>query len=111
MRHPTYPESAARATGTPLSETTANLLADWNERVPGLAGHVTPEGPVNLSPYADGWREGDLVAIPERDLPPGCPPWWRDLLAWADRDGASRQEKRATIRVAVPRRWQTWPRL
>ncbi len=111
VRHPTYPESAARATGRPLSETTASLLADWNERVPGLAGHVTPEGPLDLGPYSDRWGEGDLVAIPERDLPPGCPPWWRDLLSWADRDGQSRQEKRATIVVSVPRRWRTWPRM
>lgn len=111
IRHPTYPESAARATGRPLSETTASLMADWNERVPGLAGHITPEAAIDLSPYASGWGAGDLVVIPERDLPPGCPPWWGDLLSWADRDGRSAQEKRATIRVRVPRRWRTWPRL
>ena len=108
VRHPTYPESAARATGQTLAQTTASLLADWNEHLDDLAGHVVPEGPVDLTPYAPGWGEGDLAAIPERDLPPGCPPWWRDLWAWADRDGDTAQEKRATIQVRVPTRWRTW---
>lgn len=109
VRHPTYPESAARATGTPLAQTTARLLADWNTRLPALAAQVTPEGPVDPTPYAAGWRPGDVAEIPERDLPPGSPPWWRDLAAWASRTGADRQTKRATIEVVVPRGYRTWP--
>jgi uracil-DNA glycosylase len=109
IRHPTYPESAARATGRPLAETTAALLADWNAHLPDLAAHVSAEGPADARAYGERWLAGDLVGIPERDLPAGCPPWWRDLHAWADRTGRTRQDKRATIRVAVPRPWQTWP--
>jgi len=111
VRHPTYPESAARSSGKPLSETTKTLLDDWNAQLPGLAEHVTPEGPVNLAPYGTGWRPGDLAAIPEEDLPPGSPPWWRDLRAWASREGDTPQQKRATITVVVPKDAQTWPTL
>ena len=31
LKHPTFAESAARSTGRPLAETTAELLADWVE--------------------------------------------------------------------------------
>jgi uracil-DNA glycosylase len=109
IRHPTYPESAARATGRPLSQTTAALLADWNTHLADLAAHVPAEGQAQAQPYAQRWRAGDLVGIPERDLPAGCPPWWRGLDAWAERTGANRQDKRATIKVVVPRRSRTWP--
>lgn len=109
VRHPTYPESASKSTGRPLAETTAALLTDWNTQLPGLAAHVTPEAEPDLSGYGPGWRPEDLVAIPERDLPAGSPAWWRDLEGWASREGATTQEKRATIRVAVPSAWRTWP--
>lgn len=111
IRHPTYAEGAARGSGRPLAETTAEQLANWNEHLPALAHHVTPEGPVDLSPYAAGWRDGDLAPIPERDLPPGSPPWWRDVAAWAVRDGKDAQSKRATIRVTVPKGARSWPQL
>ncbi|EWT02156.1 hypothetical protein N865_00235 [Intrasporangium oryzae NRRL B-24470] len=109
IRHPTFPESSARATHRPLAETTADLHANWNAALPELAAHVTPEGPTNLTPYAAGWQPGDLVTIPEADLPAGTPPWWRDLDGWAVRSGADANEKRATIEVTVPKGAQTWP--
>ena len=111
VRHPTYPESAARSSGKPLSETTKTLLDDWNAQLPALADHVTPEAPVDLQPYGTGWRPGDLAGIPEEDLPAGSPPWWRDLRAWATREGETPQLKRATIQVVVPKDAQTWPKL
>ncbi|MGV1010250.1 MAG: uracil-DNA glycosylase family protein [Dermatophilaceae bacterium] len=111
VRHPTYPESAARSSGKPLSETTTTLLDDWNAQLPALAAHVTPEGPVDPTPYGSRWRPGDLATIPEEDLPAGSPPWWRDLSAWASREGDTPQLKRATIQVVVPRDAQTWPTL
>jgi uracil-DNA glycosylase len=109
VRHPTYPESSARATGKKLSETTATLLADWNTQLPELGAHVTPEGPVDLTPYGAGWGPHDLAPIPEADLPPGSPPWWRDLRSWATRVGPDAQTKRASIAVTVPKGYQTWP--
>ena len=44
LRHPTYPESASRAGNKTLAETTAILLADWNEHLPALRDHVMPDG-------------------------------------------------------------------
>lgn len=111
IRHPTYAEGAARGSGRPLAETTAEQLANWNEHLPALANHVTPEAPVDLSPYAAGWGQGDLAPIPERDLPPGSPAWWRDVAPWAVRDGKDAPSKRATIRVTVPKGARSWPRL
>jgi uracil-DNA glycosylase len=111
IRHPTYAEGSARASGKPLAETTAAQLADWNEHLGEIAAHVTPEGPTDLTPYAATWGPTDLAAIPEIDLPAGAPAWWRDVDAWADRTGDDPQTKRATISVVVPKGARTWPPL
>lgn len=111
IRHPTYAEGFARASGKPLAETTAALLANWNEHLDDLAAHVTPEGPTDLTPYAASWGPTDLAPIPEIDLPAGAPAWWRDVDAWATRTGADTQMKRATISVVVPKGARTWPAL
>ena len=111
IRHPTYAEGFARASGKPLAETTATQLADWNEHLADLAAHVTPDGPTDPTPYAATWGPPDLAPIPEVDLPAGAPGWWRDVDAWAVRDGPDKQEKRATIKVVVPKGARTWPAL
>ena len=114
VRHPTYPESAAGSGSGTLKDTTARLLADWNNALPGLKDHLKPDpdaagGPLVL--YADRWVDGDLRPLPEADLPAGCPAWWRAVEAWAARTGEDAQKKRATITVTVPRKAQTWPPL
>ena len=111
IRHPTYAEGSARASGRPLAETTAAQLANWNEHLDDLAAHVAPEGPTDLTPYAAGWGPTDLAPIPEVDLPAGAPAWWRDVAAWATRQGDDKQTKRATISVVVPKGARTWPAL
>jgi hypothetical protein len=111
VRHPTYADALARATGRPVEETTAVQLADWNAHLPGLAEHVVPDAPTELVPYGDTWAPGDLAPIPEADLPAGAPTWWRDLDPWASRTGSDAQQKRATITVAVPEGARTWPAL
>ena len=111
IRHPTYAEGFARASGKPLAETTATQLANWNEHLPGLAAHVTPDGPTYPARYAATWGLTDLAPIPEVDLPPGAPAWWRDVDAWAHRTGDDKQTKRATISVVVPKGARTWPAL
>lgn len=111
VRHPTWPESASRSGHVTLAAATAALLTDWNDQLPELAAHVVPDAAVPLTPYGDRWQPGDLVVIPEQDLPPGSPPWWRDLAAWAARTGASPQEKRATVTVTVPSGARGWPPL
>ncbi|HEY6742857.1 MAG TPA: uracil-DNA glycosylase family protein [Lapillicoccus sp.] len=109
IRHPTYPESASRAGTKTLAETTAILLADWNAHLEGLRNHVMPDGMSQETVYGTTWQEGDLVRIPEADLPPGSPDWWFDLAAWASRTGPDVQAKRATITVVVPKRARLWP--
>ena len=111
IRHPTYAEGAARGSGRPLAQTTAAQLANWNDHLPALAEHVEPESTVDLTPYGAGWAPADLAPIPERDLPPGTPAWWRDVAAWAVRSGKDTQQKRATITVTVPKGARTWPPL
>ena len=76
LRHPTYPESASRAGDKTLAETTAVLLADWNEHLPALRDHVMPDQMSQTRLYGTGWQDGDLVPFPHADLPPGSPPWW-----------------------------------
>jgi len=109
LRHPTYPESASRAGQKTLAETTAILLADWNAHLEGLRAHIVPDEPEPDTAYGTSWHEGDLVRIPEADLPPGSPDWWFDLAAWASRTGPDVQTKRATITVVVPKRARLWP--
>jgi hypothetical protein len=109
LRHPTYPESASRAGQKTLAETTAILLADWNAHLEGLRAHIVPDEPEPDTAYGTSWQEGDLVRIPEADLPPGSPDWWFDLAAWASRTGPDVQTKRATITVVVPKRARLWP--
>ncbi|WP_323097223.1 uracil-DNA glycosylase family protein [Intrasporangium sp. YIM S08009] len=111
VRHPTYADAIARATGRPLAETTAEQLANWNAALPGIAEHVEPDTATPLVPYGDAWATGDLAAIPEQDLPAGTPAWWRDVDPWAARTGDTAQAKRATLTVTVPEGARTWPAL
>lgn len=111
MRHPTYAEGASRASGRPVEDTTAEQLRDWSAQLQPLAAAIAPEVTPNLRPYGEVWSSSELVAIPEQDLPAGSPAWWRAVDAWAVREGADAQEKRATIRVTVPKGARSWPTL
>lgn len=111
LRHPTFPESSSRSGSQTLAEATAKLLADWNEHLPGLRAHVEGDEPAPTSTYGSTWGDGDLVPIPEADLPAGSPTWWPTLLAWAQRTGTDAPTKRATITVTVPKSLRPWPPL
>jgi hypothetical protein len=111
IRHPTYPESAAASGATTVAAATAKLLADWNQALPGLRAHIQAELPVSDTLYGTTWQDGDLVPLPEVDLPPGSPTWWTSLNSWAVRTGTTAQLKRATITVTVPSHARTWPPL
>jgi hypothetical protein len=81
---------------------------------------VTPDAPRPFVPYSATFAPGDLVEIPERDLPPGIPPWMWSLDAWVSRRAinevegptataeAKRDAKRAGIGIKVPRRQRVW---
>jgi uracil-DNA glycosylase len=112
LKHPTFPESASAHGTTTLPKATQDLHNNWSAALQGLATHVVPDVPANPTPYTGAWLPGDLVRIPERDLPAGAPGWWRDLDAWADRPkGVPAQIKRATVMVTVPVAARTWPPL
>jgi uracil-DNA glycosylase len=111
IRHPTYPESSSRSGSKTLAEATADLLANWSDALPALHDAVQPDAPVPLRTYGTTWQDGDLVEIPEADLPAGVPAWMRSLASWAVRTGDTVDHKRATITVTVPRASRTWPPL
>jgi uracil-DNA glycosylase len=100
--HPTYPESAA-ADGEPYDAALRELLAKWNTALDRLSGRFAADAEVSLVPYGERFREGDLAAIPEADLPAGLPAWMRSDEVWAARKGRTAAEKRATIVVSVPK--------
>jgi uracil-DNA glycosylase len=109
VKHPTYPESASASGATTLAAATKALLDDWNAHLPALRAHVEPDSPVPERLYGESWQDGDLVPIPEADLPAGSPSWWTSLDAWAQRTGPTAQLKRATITVTIPEADRTWP--
>ena len=112
IKHPTFPESSSASGATTLAKATADLHENWNAALDGLRAHITADVPANMTPYSGAWQPGDLVRIPEGDLPAGSPQWWRDLAAWAQRPGDhGPQLKRATIAVTVPTAARTWPPL
>ncbi len=108
-RHPTYPESASRSSGITKAEGFARLCASWNAVLDVLDGAVTPDTPVESSRYGTTITDTDLAAIPACDLPAGLPPWMGALDAWAVRNGATKQMKRASISVTVPTAARSWP--
>jgi uracil-DNA glycosylase len=100
--HPTYPNSAA-ANGTPMAEAMRRMLANWNEALDTVAPAVKhPDVVRPPSRYGSALTPGDLGVIPELDLPAGLPAWMRSERTWADRQGPSAEEKRATIVVRIP---------
>jgi hypothetical protein len=107
--HPTYPESASRSGQITKAAAFAKLCASWNDQLKVLHPVVTPDVPGPLRLYGATLEKADLTTIPERDLPPGLPSWMCALDAWATRDGATAQLKRATITVTVPTAARTWP--
>ncbi len=107
--HPTYPDSASRTGSITKAAAFARLCASWNDALDALHPIITPDAPVALSHYGTALTKADLTAIPEGDLPPGLPLWMCSLDAWAARTGVTKQDKRATITVTVPRVARTWP--
>ncbi|WP_035839389.1 uracil-DNA glycosylase family protein [Kitasatospora azatica] len=102
LLHPTYPDSAA-STGADPVQAMAKLLADWNAGLDALHGAVAaPDQQVPLAHYGNALTAADLGTIPEADLPPGLPAWMRSDEAWANRQGSTPADKRATILVQIP---------
>lgn len=121
LMHPTYPESVSAGSATTThAEAMEQLMANWNRSLPALAAAVTPDVAATADPYGASFAPDELVAIPERDLPPGLPAWMRALDSWASRrpigeaTGASAtpadvtEARRAGLGVRVPREQRVW---
>ncbi len=55
-----------------------------------------------LVPYGDAFQPGEIVEIPEADLPAGTPAWMRGVANWAMRSGTTAALRRVTITVKIP---------
>jgi uracil-DNA glycosylase len=109
VTHPTMPEASSRGDPERRREAMQRLLRQWNEALRRLDDALTEHDQERpLVPYGDDLLPEDRAPIPERDLPPGTPPWMRSLRQWATRRGDSVEEKRACIEVVVPREERPW---
>jgi hypothetical protein len=109
IKHPTFPEGAARGGEGDVAQLTKELFDNWNQYLPHMVDAVHPDIPPTPTPYSGTtWQPGDLADIPERDVPAGSPPWYRSRDPWANRVGSNADEKRATIVVTVPEADRDW---
>jgi hypothetical protein len=107
--HPTYPESASSSGAKTKAAAMAEMLANWNLALPVLHAAIAhPDALRPLQAYGQTLTPADVTPIPEADLPAGSPPWMRSLRAWASRQGADADTKRATIEVVVPTHERVW---
>jgi len=103
MIHPTYPESSAKGNPAKLASNIKKLLINWNEALPLLSEAIKhPDISTELVLYGESFQIGDVMGIPEYDVPAGIPEWMRGLKAWATRTGETAAKKRATLTVKVP---------
>ena len=104
ITHPTQPESSSK--GNPAKRATAirDMLQNWNVALQALKPSLShPDSSRALTLYGDHFQAGDLVDIPEADLPAGSPPWMLGAANWATRTGSTAAAKRAAITVTVPK--------
>jgi uracil-DNA glycosylase len=108
LTHPTQPEASSRGNQDRYDEAMRAMLANWNHGLealfPAVGGSDVQR---DLVPYGEALEPDDLAEIPAGDLPAGLPAWMGSLEAFASRQGATPEIKRATIVVTVPR--SAWP--
>jgi uracil-DNA glycosylase len=104
LTHPTQPEASSRGDQQRYASAIRAMLANWNRGLellfPAVGGSEVPR---DLVPYGEALEPRDLAEIPAADLPAGLPPWMGQLQAFADRQGATPELKRATIVITVPK--------
>ena len=107
ITHPTEPESSSKDNPTRLAAAIKAMLANWNSALTLLKPAVLhPDREIPLRLYSTAFQAGDIVEIPEIDLPAGMPPWMRGSESWAVRSGATPELKRVTITVTIPTAFQ-----
>lgn len=103
VTHPTQPESSSGGDPAKLKVAIAAMLANWNQALAALHPLIEhPDTPGPLVPYGDAFQPGELIEIPDYDVPAGLPDWMRSPAAWAQRVGTTAADKRANITVTVP---------
>jgi len=103
ITHPTQPEEASKGDKTKQAQLMQLMLLNWNAALTSLKPQIKhPDAVRALVPYSAAFLPGELVEIPEADMPAGTPAWMRSATSWASRTGNSPQLKRATIAVTVP---------
>jgi hypothetical protein len=103
ITHPTQPESSSGGDRAKLAQAIAAMLANWNQGLEQLhpkIDHSDTRRP--LVKYSSSFGAGDLVEIPEFDVPAGVPGWMRSPHDWAARTGTTADQKRRTITVTIP---------
>jgi uracil-DNA glycosylase len=103
ITHPTQPESSSKGNAAKHAAAIKAMLENWNSALAVLKPAVThPDRTIALSLYGTEFQPGDVIELPEVDLPPGTPPWMRGVRSWAARLGGTPVLKRANITVTVP---------
>jgi hypothetical protein len=109
VTHPTQPISSSGGNATREATATTAMLEGWNAALMELRrGLHHPDTGGAFVAYGEALAPGNVVEIPERDLPPGLPSWMRSIESWATRTGPTTDEKRATITVQVPQDVRSW---
>ena len=103
ITHPTQPEGSSKGDPAKHAAAVEAMLENWNAALQALKPSLAhPDSSRALKLYGDALQDGDLVEVPEGDLPAGSPPWMLGAANWAKRTGATAAAKRATITVTVP---------
>lgn len=103
ITHPTEPESSSGGDPQKLSAATAALLSNWNIALAALRPKIAhPDTAIPKILYGATWAPGDLVDIPDADLPAGIPAWMGSEDGWSVRTGATGNAKRRTLTITVP---------
>jgi hypothetical protein len=103
VTHPTQPESSSKGDPAKRAIAVREMLKNWNVALQALKPSLShPDSPRSLTLYSDHFQAGDLVDIPEGDLPAGSPLWMLGAANYATRTGSTAAAKRVTITVTVP---------
>jgi uracil-DNA glycosylase len=104
ITHPTQPESSSKGNPARRAAAIKEMLQNWNAALQALKPSLAhPDTPRPLKLYGGAFAAGDLVDIPEEDLPAGSPPWMLGAANYAERTGASAAAKRVSITVTIPK--------
>jgi hypothetical protein len=108
LTHPTQPDAASHDPAK-QAEAMKKMLAEYSAALPRLHAAIAhPDVDRPVVPYGDVLTDADHTEIPPFDLPAGLPAWMRSLKAWAAREGADAEAKRATLVVTVPTELRPW---